>query len=402
MVKHARIEFLKDPNPIKKAVTKFGGQPAWLEKPLWPLSKKTGQQMRFICQIALDPNMFGIIEAEIAYLFLSDDSDNRWPDRSENAVILQPGGFPINLKTTQEEIGPTLLTKEMRAQNQQSYVQSEYRVLQTISDDPEFLDLSAISKLDKTSQRNYLNTLVGNKIGGTPYSWVDNQFPIDNRWKLILAIDSTDVPFFLDFGGTGIGYMFLSPDGKRGKYLCQPAVRKCSYDLVLNGSRQIFVEELSIIQMVMKNNNASNCFELEQALVKEDVPWNRREYHKNPPWGRLIDLLTSRKQIVFQNSDNKSYPKCSVCNQEIIPFFPSVKLCMNCTSQELAIQKCESWITQVTNRISDVVSCDHIFAATKYFLYPIILKQISKSRILIQIPVDKYPILEPKHLKSVG
>ncbi|HNO61948.1 MAG TPA: hypothetical protein PKH44_15045, partial [Plasticicumulans sp.] len=44
--------------PVREAVTacvtKFGGQPCWLKAPQWPLSRATGQPMRFIAQVALE------------------------------------------------------------------------------------------------------------------------------------------------------------------------------------------------------------------------------------------------------------------------------------------------------------------------------------------------------------
>jgi carbamoyl-phosphate synthase large subunit len=55
--------------PIREPVTKFGGQPVWIEGPDWPLSRQTGRPMRFIFQVALEPRLFGTIPARMAYLF---------------------------------------------------------------------------------------------------------------------------------------------------------------------------------------------------------------------------------------------------------------------------------------------------------------------------------------------
>jgi hypothetical protein len=43
---------------------------------------------------------------------------------------------------------------------------------------------------------------------------------------LLLQLDSTKVPFFVNFGDAGIGYLFLSADGQTAKFLWQCA-RKC-------------------------------------------------------------------------------------------------------------------------------------------------------------------------------
>ena len=43
------------PRSCQPCVTKFGGQPCLAESPQWPLSRATGQPMRFIAQVALEP-----------------------------------------------------------------------------------------------------------------------------------------------------------------------------------------------------------------------------------------------------------------------------------------------------------------------------------------------------------
>src|SRR5690349_5931465 len=108
MPKKKSIEFFEAKRPITELRTKFGGQPVWLEKPEWPLSKKLGEPMRFIGQIALEPELFGDIPGRMAYLFMTDDPDvdNTWSaDEGENALIIQPG-VPEN-KTEPLTKGPT-------------------------------------------------------------------------------------------------------------------------------------------------------------------------------------------------------------------------------------------------------------------------------------------------------
>ena len=97
MPKKQMIEFVEAKHPITEPVTKFGGQPVWIDEPQWPISKELGKPMQFICQIKIDPALFGECPAQMAYLFMTDDSDavgmyDTWdPDGGENAVILQPG-----------------------------------------------------------------------------------------------------------------------------------------------------------------------------------------------------------------------------------------------------------------------------------------------------------------------
>lgn len=104
--------------PIRQPVTKFGGQPVWLDGPAWPISVGWDTPMRFICQIHLDSLLFGDGPAKMAYLFLTQaereeiecgafDPDIIFPDEGENAVILQPGGRTI-VNTKPLKTGPTL------------------------------------------------------------------------------------------------------------------------------------------------------------------------------------------------------------------------------------------------------------------------------------------------------
>ena len=116
MPKRKSIEFVEAKKPICEFVTKFGGQPNWIQKPEWPLSKTTSEPMRFIGQIALEPELFGQIAGKMAYLFMTDDAsvDGTWEaDGDENALIIQPGYTAI--KTEPLTNGPTLYRMEKKS-----------------------------------------------------------------------------------------------------------------------------------------------------------------------------------------------------------------------------------------------------------------------------------------------
>ena len=49
--------------------SKVGGQPNWLEKPEWPLSRTLGKQMRFIAQVKINKDLFPESKAEMAYIY---------------------------------------------------------------------------------------------------------------------------------------------------------------------------------------------------------------------------------------------------------------------------------------------------------------------------------------------
>jgi uncharacterized protein YwqG len=63
--------------------------------------------------------------------------------------------------------------------------------------------------------------LAGNKLGGTPGFLQNEDYPGEGEWKLLLQLDSTKVPFYVNFGDAGVGYAFLSADGREARFLWQ-------------------------------------------------------------------------------------------------------------------------------------------------------------------------------------
>ena len=129
--------------PITDPVTKFGGQPVWLERPEWPLSKELGPQMQFVCQVALDPNTFGVSPGRMAYLFITGESEDEWvdgtydPDGGENAVIVQPRG-KNDVETVAESEGPSLYTF-VEGRGWEGTVPCEYSAKLEPGEDPEYV-----------------------------------------------------------------------------------------------------------------------------------------------------------------------------------------------------------------------------------------------------------------------
>lgn len=209
------VSFHEAGAPITDPVTKFGGQPVWLGEPQWPLSRATGHPMRFICQIALDPDLFGTILGRMAYVFMTDEEqfvDGTWePEGGENAVIIQPSmpsGPTVSVAT-----GPTLQRGEDDpAGTRRVFRDVEYAVELTPGVDPEsFSDDEALDQLS-----DY-------KIGGTPAFLQGEEYPEGGPWKLLAQIDSSSDLFFLNFGDAGVGYAFISADGTQGRFLWQDA-----------------------------------------------------------------------------------------------------------------------------------------------------------------------------------
>lgn len=225
-MKRHSIEFVEARIPILDAVTKFGGQPVWLTESQWPLSATTGKPMRFICQIVLVPELFGSTPARIAYIFMTDGEDyvdGTWePDGGENAVILQPGN--PSMPVEQLNKGPTVYRMVEKALRKRPVPEPcEFGIRVSLSEDPAFVPEVERATWSQEKQEQYAVALGGNKIGGTPIFLQGDEFPGPGDWKLLLQLDSTQVPFFVNFGDSGIAYAFISEDGAVGKFLWQCA-----------------------------------------------------------------------------------------------------------------------------------------------------------------------------------
>lgn len=205
------VNFQETEIPVSETVTKFGGQPVWIEKPEWPTSQTTGKPMMFICQISLDEEIFGQIEGKMAYIFMTDEDEHidgtSEPDGGENAVVVQPNGD--NPSSISIQNGPSLaIWKEIEGEQFRKPFACEFSVQQS----------EIISDSEPDEEMNFEN-----KVGGIPQFLQGEEFPDENKdhWKLLLQLDSASVPFEINFGDAGVGYAFISKDGKTGKFLWQ-------------------------------------------------------------------------------------------------------------------------------------------------------------------------------------
>jgi uncharacterized protein YwqG len=228
MVKRASIEFIPVNKPISELVTKFGGQPVWLNGPQWAISKSTGRPMQFICQIALTPELFGETSGRMAYIFMTHDEDDEYvdrtwePDAGENAVIIQPGKPSILTKRLEQGQALYAMVQQV-GQKLLQPVPVEFAVNLDFSEDPDFVDEQGRLEWDDDRWKHHVEVLNGNKLGGTPYFIQNAEFPIKTNWRLLLQLDSVRVPFYINFGDAGIGHAFISEDGQVGKFLWQCA-----------------------------------------------------------------------------------------------------------------------------------------------------------------------------------
>jgi uncharacterized protein YwqG len=218
MVKRATLYFRPSATDIREPVTKFGGQPVWIDGPQWPLSKSEGTPMRFIGQVALDETLFPGKGGKLAYLFINDDSGDAWDAHAgENAVVIQPGGR-LGTDVAPLAHGPTLQDQSTRDETLPTDV--VLKVTSTLSEDPAYTDDDReINSWRTANGMGYLEALSGDKVGGTPGFENGERFPDRQQpWTLLLQLD-----WLLDryFGYSAIGYAFINEDASVGKFLMQ-------------------------------------------------------------------------------------------------------------------------------------------------------------------------------------
>lgn len=183
------LVFLPADGAVREAVTKVGGQPVWLEEPQWPLSRETGQPMQFLGQFALDGG-------RLAYLFMTQDEDD-WvdgtyePEGGENALVIQPGGRV-----------PDFLAVEPRGEGPSAGSDHLPRA-------------GAAGGEGEAEPWQFLGG------AGVEPRWLQGEETPGAGWRLVVQLDADQLPFEVDFGDAGIGYAFLSPDGKEGRFLWQ-------------------------------------------------------------------------------------------------------------------------------------------------------------------------------------
>ncbi len=251
MVKKYGVEFVEVDSPITEPVVKFGGQPVWVSEPRWPLSRTTGEQMQFVCQIPLDLEALDGPSGGMAYVFISNDyrvtEEHRadgttllhvvdrgvdlpiWEKESgENAVVIQPDGTCL-VETRPLSSGPSLYKAVDRPADSLSFdrtvavaVAVEYAVRLTPGEDPPAPPYSGErSHWDLEREFAFRDKLLEwgwKKIGGTPYFVQDYaNFDFEGTSKLLLLQMDDFVPFEINFGG-GVCYAFVAANGSEGEF----------------------------------------------------------------------------------------------------------------------------------------------------------------------------------------
>lgn len=219
------IELTAIPGDTSDRVTKFGGQPSWLEEPQWPISRALGVQMQFIGQVAIDPELFPESRAQMAYIFATDASISTtvtlktWdPSMGESAVVLQPGGTLL-VETSSTATGPTVLTDVSGGvgedEREITYLMSTER-----HTDPPFIAFEDRWNFTEAEWTAYNEATDPDKIGGTPWFLQSDEFPMCGA-AATLIIQFFAIPFVLNLADGGTASVFMDPQGTVGGFLYQ-------------------------------------------------------------------------------------------------------------------------------------------------------------------------------------
>ena len=188
--------------------TKFGGQPDWLGIPQWPLSREAGTPMKFIGQIDLSDPVYREfnIDPKMAYIFMTEEDEfideTFLYDGGENAVIIQPDGTNEYVIINNQSTGPTHSAKEYFPTFTGELLQPPYS--------------------DDSSYDEVVDFLYGHgHLGGYPCFIQGEEYPGNpDDWFLLAQMDG-GLPFEVNFGDDGNGYVFMHKNGRQGAFLWQ-------------------------------------------------------------------------------------------------------------------------------------------------------------------------------------
>jgi hypothetical protein len=202
------LELRQAPLPVREAITKFGGQPVWLDKPTWPLAADGGP-MTFMAQFRV-PDVDGL-----AYLFI-DPSDVNDLDFSDpgyaGCLFMQPGPQPP--QHIPQDTGPTYPSQ---GEGLERFVpRSSWRLVESVPtlepgmDFPDWEAMAAEAAIDRDDSRDW------NKLGGTP-RYLQNG-PPSGDWRFLFQFTAALAGF--EMGDGAECYGLIDPD-RRGLFLVE-------------------------------------------------------------------------------------------------------------------------------------------------------------------------------------
>ncbi|HAS42580.1 MAG TPA: hypothetical protein DCS93_19020 [Microscillaceae bacterium] len=242
MLLKTQFQIVETSTPITEPITKFGGQPVWINTPHWPIDPASGEKMMFQSQIVLDPALFPDSNGAIAYIFYGDEEQL---SNYDFVVVLQTKENE-SLNTQTEEIdfvneatGPAIY-EWVEIGGEEEKVSKEYKVV--IESVIEEEDLPLLERYDEMNDLDYdagyqfsKTELAGNKIGGQPFYITGLDTPpehfVADQWEQLMQLAPVQgywdgnqpnfYPFYMEMGEFGILNVFITKDYKRAEVYIQ-------------------------------------------------------------------------------------------------------------------------------------------------------------------------------------
>ena len=203
------IEYVPSDRDVEGEVTKFGGQPSWIEAPQWPINATTGEKMPFVGQVVIDSTLFPTAQGRMAYLFLQDTHDYSWdPYAGQNAVILQPGG-ELFIDVVADATGPNI------EESTEIFTVETTRVTE-----PPMLTNEEVAALGQDEAEEMFQTIMPDKIGGTPDMFQGPEFADCGETSYLLYQVGLQ-PYLMNLGDGGVGFLLIDDRATKGRFLWQ-------------------------------------------------------------------------------------------------------------------------------------------------------------------------------------
>ncbi|UED83288.1 hypothetical protein [Streptomyces profundus] len=143
----------------------------------------------------------------------------------EHATVVQPAGrvtdsFEIRATAT----GPTVLDRVhlLRVDEEVDFAEVE-RGLEPVAGEDEEEREERLAELLDERRKNARGSIRMNQLGGPDVVpvWLQGDALPGDGWRLVAQFDSIQLPFDVNFGDRGVGYLFLSPDGDNAEFFYQ-------------------------------------------------------------------------------------------------------------------------------------------------------------------------------------
>ncbi|MCT2591513.1 DUF1963 domain-containing protein [Streptomyces sp. N2-109] len=198
--------------------TRLGGLPHWLEEPQWPVDPYENELAPFIGQFRVPAAEAGGNGDRMVYLFAIGFS-------GEHATVVQPGGqVTESFETRAAATGPTDLARVhlLRVEEEVDFSHLEQE-LEPVEDEDEDDREERLEELLVERQKDAAGSIRMNQLGGPDVVpvWLQGDDLPGEDWQLVAQLDSYQLPFEVNFGDSGVGYLFLSPDGKNAEFFFQ-------------------------------------------------------------------------------------------------------------------------------------------------------------------------------------